>query len=268
MVSAKQLQDIEKKFLALEANLNEQVSSLQIRIQKPENNLASKDSIIAKLKSDLTKLDITSTKLSADLMNKTNDPLKTFASVLKKSSKESHQVINMVAADAKDRNERASNVIVVGLDKSETKNDITLLAEFFNACGASFVINSVRRLNSKTKSSGPTPNLLKVTFDSEDGKNEVLESCYRHSVDEFKGVFVREDLTPAQQTEFKEQRKTLKALNDELNETGLLDNPFRYVVHRRTKQICCINVEESSNEKRYVFASPKGKTMHKKLSND
>ena len=111
----------------------------------------------------------------------------------------------MVAANAKDRNERASNVIVFGLEKTDTKDDKTLFTEFFLACGAQTLIKSVRRLYAKSKNSGPTLNFFKVTCADEEEKKEVLESCYRHSVDEFKGVFVREDLTPAQQTEFNEQ---------------------------------------------------------------
>ena len=97
MVSAKQFLDVEKRLLALEVIFNEQVSSLQNRIQLLENNLAAKDTIIEKLKSDLSSLDKTSTKLSVDLKTKIIDPQKSFASVLKKSSKEGHQVINMVA---------------------------------------------------------------------------------------------------------------------------------------------------------------------------
>jgi hypothetical protein len=208
-------------------------------------------------------------ELAAEIKKSASTPSTptTFVSVLTGKSvvqvQQRHQLLNAVAAETKDRQVRAANVIVVGLKPSEAMDDKTITEKFLQACGLGDVqVAHVRRLNSSRKSSTATSasptksNIIQVSLSNENDQEEVLKKCDRHQVEEYKGVYAREDRTPAQQTEFNDKRVLLKKRNDQLVQAGLLDKPFRNVIHRRTGEICCINVVKSGEEQRYVFESP------------
>ena len=215
--------------------------------------------------SDSQELTISELRSQIEELNKVQKKASTlnpsFASVLQGKSAEKvqqrHQLINIVAAETENRQNRASNVIVIGLPKSNTIDDKTNIAEFFNACGLlNIEINHVTRINSSKKNETVSNhNIVTVSLLNEKDRANVLQRCNHHHVEKFKGIFAREDRTPAQQTKFNEQRAKLKKRNDELAAAGILDKPFRNVIHRRTGEICCINVESSNEQRKYVFAS-------------
>ena len=207
-----------------------------------------------------SKLNARIDQLSKDLNKATSTPTTSFASVLQGKSTEKvqqrHQLVNLVAAENKVRQDRASNVIIVGLPKSSTREDKDSVNEFFAACGLENVaITHVRRIASSKKETVAPSNIVQVVLSSEKEHAAVLQKCNFHQNEHIRGVFAREDRTPAQQAEFNELRAKLKKHNDELAAAALLDLPFRFVAHRRTGEICCINVVKSREQCRYVFAS-------------
>ena len=173
-----------------------------------------------------------------------------------------HQVINFVAAEQKERAERESNVVVVGLPNSEDDN--AAAAAFFAAIGTQPTIKSVRRLRGRDQAHGKNTivndankhGLLLVTFASQDEQRKILQRGRHHAAADYDKVFVREDRTAAQQAEFVELTKKMRAKNNELQAANLLDQPFRYIIHRRDREVRCIDAKESATQKRCVWRKP------------
>jgi hypothetical protein len=182
-----------------------------------------------------------------------------FSAILKGNTpelaKQRNQLIQVVTADNRARKEKESNVIVIGLAPSTTENDKESISRFFEAAGLSVNVNHVHRIKSSKNNQVSNSNVLRVSLQTPSDKASVIQACTHHNVIEYRGVFAREDRTPAEQTKFNEDRAILKKKNDELSGMGLLDRPFRNVIHRRTGGICCIDVLQSNAQKRYVYAS-------------
>jgi hypothetical protein len=148
-------------------------------------------------------------------------------------------------------------VVIVGLPLLSTESDFGVATSFFASVGVeTAVIRSVHRLSSSKKTNVPSnSNMLLVTLDT--GRHEVLNKCRRHNLKgKFEKAFAREDRTPGEQAEFNTMRAEMKKKNDELNRAGLLDNPCRYVIHKRERRPVCIDIRESGLQKRYVFKKP------------
>jgi hypothetical protein len=186
-----------------------------------------------------------------------------FASLFKDKSDESKQQRQQLSTFIADQNKnirsRELSVIVVGLNKSSTVDDKKLVEDFFVATGledATGIARVNRLKSSKNKAKLSNSNIIQVSLSNLSSRAEILKKCAHHKQEIYKGVYVREDRTPEQQTEFNTTRTRLKKLNDQLAAANILDNPFRNVIHRRTGRICCIDVIESTSNKCYVFSSP------------
>jgi hypothetical protein len=89
---------------------------------------------------------------------------------------------------------------------------------------------------------------------NQDARTSILDKCRHHKLSgDYQHVLVREDRTPAEQQEFNRAREQARRRNKELDDEGLLNKPFRYVIHRRTGRVDLIDVDESSKQQRYVF---------------
>lgn len=150
-----------------------------------------------------------------------------------------------------DRPDRRRNLVVVGLAKrpSDSRSSSELVSEFFvTACSGPAHIEHARALMANS-------GLLLVTFTSIVEKTRVLRECTNHGLSgQYAKVRVREDLSRAEQVDFKNARDWARKRNAQLGER--LDNPFRYVVHKRTGRPVCIDVKLSTEQKRYVFKQP------------
>jgi hypothetical protein len=152
--------------------------------------------------------------------------------------------------------ERETNVVVIGIAESSEVKDDDLIKQFFTEAGFSeTAIKHVRRLKSSKNKVVSNTNVVHVSLINKEERENVLSKCSRHSLAKYAKVFAREDRTPSEQQEFNENRAEMKRRNDELDEAGLLDEPFRNVIHRRTGEVCCINVDKSNESKKYVFES-------------
>jgi hypothetical protein len=171
--------------------------------------------------------------------------------------KQQQQLDARIDRVTRQRQVRERNVVIVGVSFSDNESDIVIANSFFTQAGVSTaVIRSVHRLSSSKKRNLPSnSNMLLVTLDA--GRQEVLDKCRRHGLKgKYELVFAREDRTPSEQAEFNTMRAEMKRKNDELHRAGLLDNPCRYVIHKRERRPVCIDVRESSLQKRYVFERP------------
>ena len=198
-----------------------------------------------------------------DLLEKTNSTPKNQPGVLSFSAaltgkstqqiKQRNQFINVIAQDNRDRLLRENNVIVSGLPISD--DDKTRVNQLFKAIGLNNItVNKVRRFQ-PSKNNPDAPGLLQVSLNPVD-KTSVLKAGYHHKSQDHVGVYIREDRTPAQQSEFNELNEIKKLRNEKLNTCGLLDNPFRNIVHRRSGTVRCIDVHKSAEQSKCVFSSP------------
>ena len=200
-----------------------------------------------------------------DLSKKTNDhsnngganSIKTvLTSKAPEHREQRHQLQSMFDRHNKDTKERETNVVVIGIAESNEVKDDVLIKQFFTAAGvAEIAIKHVRRLKSSKNQVVSNSNVVQVSLINKEERENVLSKCSRHSLAKYAKVFAREDRTPSEQQEFNKNRAEMKRRNDELEEAGLLDEPFRNVIHRRTGRLCCINVEKSNEAKKYVFES-------------
>jgi hypothetical protein len=171
--------------------------------------------------------------------------------------KQRHQLINCIAQDSRDRTIREHNVIIAGL-KSATENidELTTAKDFLNAIGfESSKVHKVRRFR-PGKSTPDAPGLLQVQFKNASDATAALRAGSRHKLAAYTGVYIREDRTPAQQSEFNDLNDQKKKQNDALEANNLLDQPFRYIIHRITSSVRCIHVQNSATQRKCVFTSP------------
>jgi hypothetical protein len=193
--------------------------------------------------------------------SKGNLPGPSFASILSgksnmpEAAKQHQQLLKLVTSVNKSQKVKESNVIVIGLTNLNKIDERANVENFFIATGTDevHVVHAQRLINKKDPSSASQ--IVKVTLGSPLDKEAVLESCRHHTAVNYENVFVREDRTQAEQLKFNEDRVKMKERNNELMIHNLLDNPFRNVIHRRTGKIVCIDVAESSDQKKYVFKS-------------
>ena len=186
----------------------------------------------------------------------------TMANILKgKSPEETKQrnlLLNVVSREEKDRSERESNIIIAGLPESTggQDGDKAAVQKLFEKLGLTANPKRVYRLR-QTKKTG-NPALLQVSLDSIRDRNDALRLGHHHGHGEYSGVFIREDRTEAQHQEFSVQHAKKKERNAELEKAKLLDNPFRYIITRRsgTLTVRCIDVVESKKLEKHVFKSP------------
>jgi hypothetical protein len=94
--------------------------------------------------------------------------------------------------------------------------------------------------------------VLVVLEDTETQKS-VLQMARHHKLQHFHRVFAHEDRTTAEQQQFLDGRKRARASNTQLEQAGLLDQPFRYVV--RGDRVRCINVSESRELQKSVYVT-------------
>ena len=163
---------------------------------------------------------------------------------------------------------KARNVVIVGLALGDRNTDLEIANTFFCEVGVgAAVIKSVHRLSSSKKiNAASNSNMLLVTLEA--GRQEVLAKCGRHCLKgKYERVFVREDRTPGEQDEFNRARAVMKLKNDELLKAGRLDHPYRYVLHKRQGRPVCIDVIQSGQQKRYVFANPSAAALRSQLEN-
>ena len=147
--------------------------------------------------------------------------------------------------------ERYSNVVIIGIKESVEKSDAECVRRFFEAAGAAdVVIKDLKRLRAGRNSD--TSNVILISLASKDERDRVLRHCRRHELEnEFKLVFAREDRSPSEQAEFNRARKQAGRRNSELR--ARLDQPFRFVVHKSTRQVVLIDVVESRRQRRYII---------------
>ncbi len=116
-------------------------------------------------------------------------------------------------------------------------------------------IKRVRRFrSSKTPSTDSAarpqpPSLIQVVFESVEDQSRALKVARRHNNEEFKGAYAREDRTEAEQELFQNLNKEKIKKNTELNGYGLLDKPFRFVIHRRTESVRPVDSIKSATDK-------------------
>lgn len=276
--NAKRIKSLETEVASIVESLNfhEELFDRKIKTfydSHDKENVLSKGAIINN--SDIIEVMKNTNKESVRLLNARIDELnrelksapspkksESFATILKGKTadevQQRHRLINIVTAETENRQNRASNVIIVGLPKLDEYDDIIATNKFFNACGIdSAKIGYVSRIKSSKKNNAIlNSNIVKVSLINEQSRSEVLQKCSHHNIAEFKGIFCREDRTRSQQEEFNELRSKMKKLNDQLYAAEVLDRPFRNVIHKRTGEICCIDVQKSNEQHKYVFASP------------
>lgn len=168
--------------------------------------------------------------------------------------KQRHQLINCVAQDNRERANRENNVIISGLSVDNNgQDDLTVTKKFLTSIGVNPAkVTKVRRFRPSPNSD--SPGLILVPFENAADASEALRKGNRQNSSSFSGVFVREDRTPAQQTQFKELNEQKKMKNASLGDR--LDLPFRYIIHRRSQTVRCIDVVKSAESKKCVFISP------------
>ena len=98
----------------------------------------------------------------------------------------------------------------------------------------------------------PVPSIL-VVLDGVDEQRRVLQAARHHTSKEFSGIFAHEDRTQAQQLQYSECARQAKDRNAALQGSGLLVQPFRYVV--RGDRVRCINSVESAQHKKSMYVS-------------
>jgi hypothetical protein len=170
--------------------------------------------------------------------------------------KEQRQAIaSQVMSQVKQIEQRAFNVVVIGIKESDTSSDSEKVNAFLADAGAGEGVEFIRNVRRLKKGNNTlTSNLILVSLSNQDARTSILDKCRHHKLSgDYQHVFVREDRTPAEQQEFNRAREQARRRNKELEDEGLLNKPFRYVIHRRTGRVDLIDVEESSKQQRYVF---------------
>ncbi len=230
------------------------------------------------LKAEIETLKKTSIEQAAQIMElqtklKNSNTTKSFASCFSGNSKEQKQersvLLNAAAKEGRDRKEKEFCVIVAGIPESKAteketinRDDEANTQSFFNAVGGTDLkIKRVRRFRpSKTPSTDSAarpqpPPLIQVVFESVEDQSRALKVARRHNNEEFKGAYAREDRTDAEQELFQNLNKEKNKKNTELNDHGLLDKPFRFVIHRRTESIRPVDSIKSAAEQKSIFVS-------------
>ena len=173
-----------------------------------------------------------------------------------------NQLLNATAKETKDRQANEHNVIIIGIQESiETevakriKEDLKSVEDFFVAVGLDEVeIVKTRRIKSK-KLASTVQGILQVVLKSSEDQRKVLARARYHAGEGFTGVFAREDRTESEQTTFNALNKQKNEKNSQLEKIGVLNKPFRYVIHRRDERVAPINFVESAKRKRSIFVS-------------
>ena len=182
----------------------------------------------------------------------------TFAQILQDKSKESsatrNAIVNLAASEQEDRRQRESNVIITGLKATESNTQEAVLAYFEEAGLGHIKVRHVKRLRPKANSK--TPDMFQVVLENQEQRNEALLQVKHRELPNFNGVFMREDRTPAQQAEFSKLNNERFRKNEELKQLELLDKPFRYIIHRWSGTVRCIDEPESSKFRKYIFKEP------------
>ena len=164
-------------------------------------------------------------------------------------------VLNAIARDNENRQSRENNIIISGMKQTSTPDSETV-KNFFQSAGAETVqFTNVKRLRSGNKSIVNQPPLLLVSFTNPKDRVLVLKHCSHHKLANYEGVFVREDRTPEQQTEFTKLNEMRKQKNSCLEAQNLLDKPYRYIIHRNSGTVKCINSVESAQQNKCIFVS-------------
>ena len=125
---------------------------------------------------------------------------------------------NEKLADETDKKRRACNIIVHGVavstsdDKDQAKqHDKDLVTALIRDLGHGFDSKSVFRLGN-----GPTKRPIKVTFNSEDEKNDIMNSLRNlKGKEQYKGVSVTDDHTLKDRELIKEWTEKAKSANNE-----------------------------------------------------
>jgi len=192
-----------------------------------------------------------------ELQSKINKP-NNFAEAASRGLPKEHRqaIASQVATQVKQIEQRAYNVVVIGIKESDDASDSDKVKNFFSAADVRAeelnAIRNVRRL--KKGNNTITSNLILVSLSNQDARSVILDKCRHHRLEgEHQQVFAREDRTPAEQFEFNKTREQARRRNKELEDDGLLDRPFRYIIHRRTGKVDLIDVVESSRLQKYVF---------------
>ena len=95
-----------------------------------------------------------------------------------------------------------------------------------------------------------------VELECKEQQRALLNAARRHDpdLDEFEGVFMHEDRTKIQQTQYRETANEAKRLNENLKKIDKLDKPFRFVV--RANRVRCIDMDQSREQKKSIYCSP------------
>lgn len=182
-------------------------------------------------------------------------------------------LVNVVAKEQREREIKAKNVVVRGLKLAdETNSNADQVATAATKTVQQFVARvtadsaipvNVSKVHCLPQSKSVNlTNELPITYaavvvlESDEQQRALLKVARRHNLqdEEFKGVFAHEDRTKAQQLQHRESLNEARAKNTELDRRGLLDKPFRYVV--RAGGVRCIDVDQSSKQKRSIYRSP------------
>ena len=161
------------------------------------------------------------------------------------------EAVNQANNDAHERERRSKNAMLHGIEPTQSpEDDAKAVKEFLAAVKLEPAFKSCQRQH---KADGTASLSIRIVFDNRENAQRAIKAARSHNLAEYKGVFAHEDRTKAQQKEFIDLRKTAKRKNDALDNEGLLDNPFRYVV--RGAGISCIDAVKSrtSEPKRSIY---------------
>ena len=201
---------------------------------------------------------------------------RTFASLFSGNTEEAktdrHLLLNKIAAESNEREDKKRSVVVAGLQEGESAEaDKEAVIRFFEVSGArNAQVIKVRRFGQSKRQITAHPEasaaastnkvrLLQVILSDTAEQNRVLKYARhpKHDEEDFKGVYAREDRTQAEQEAFSALNSEKYKRNNELDALGLLDKPFRFVIHRRYQAIKAIKSDESREQGTSVFAKDK-----------
>jgi hypothetical protein len=176
-----------------------------------------------------------------------------------------NHIVNLAAAEIKTRKKKESNIVIVGLKESTNLSDEELVNEFFDAIEVSKdEILHVRRYKKREKTQNSSQQgdqnttervgVIQVVLKSAITQHEALRRGNYHNIEGFERVYTREDRTPAEQEAINKLFNEKKRKNEELIKAKL-DKPFRWIIHRLTGSVRCIDVEQSSNNKKCMWIS-------------
>ena len=136
------------------------------------------------------------------------------------------------------------------------------MKEYFKAVGLEE--STIRHVKKLTKNNKTRPsNMIQVILETNENKVDLMKRIKHKQIENFESVIVREDRTFAQQAEFSKLNKEKTEKNEALKDLNELNQPFRYVIHRYSGTVRCIDELESIKQKRYIFKEPTAEQKEK-----